>query len=209
MSSAILYSFYIPNNDVLLNKNVNYKTDVNILSNSKTDLFVINMTLINVPTGMLYISTSVNSSIINNVNSTIKNTGIYNGTTVATYSAILSRNIESSNVDYTQKDNFTLSELGICNGMFLRNGENASYDQPVLVPIPVKSNNIYTLSFIISETNWLNRVKNPHNYSYYLEFTLNKISIVDNTHGYYHNFYFVNGKNHFTSPKIRITNITT
>ena len=93
--------------------------------------------------------------------------------------------------------------------MFLRNGENASYDQPVLVPIPVKSNNIYTLSFIISETNWLNRVKNPHNYSYYLEFTLNKISIVDNTHGYYHNFYFVNGKNHFTSPKIRITNITT
>ncbi len=213
ISSAVLYSFYIPNNDVLVNKNVNYKTNANILSNNKTNLFIINMTLINVPTGRLHINTLVNSSIINNVNSTIKNLGIYNGTSVVTYSAILSRDItyntEGININYTQKDNFTLGGLGYGNGIFLRNGGNASYYQSVPLSIPVKSNNIYTLSFIISETNWLNGVKNPHNYSYYLKFTLNKIFIVDHTHGYYHNFYFVNGKNHFTSPKIKITSITT
>ena len=213
ISSAVLYSFYIPNNDVLVNENVNYKNNANILSNNKTDLFIINMTLINVPTGMLYISTLVNETMVSNVNSTISNTGIYKGTTSVTYSVILSRDIayqikNNCGYTYTQKDNFTPVTLGVCNGILLRNGENVSNHQ--LTPIPVKSNNIYTLSFIINETNCcLNKIKNPHNYSYYLKFTLDKISIVDHTHGYYHNFYFVNGKNHYTSPKIKITNITT
>lgn len=205
ISSAVLYSFYIPNNDELLHKVVNYESSVNILSNDTEDLFIINMELTNVPSGNLYIDTSVirNATAMNN---TVKST-IYNESIAVTYSAILSRNIHyKGNIcyTYTQYDNFTLGEY-MFPSCFLENNVTC-YNS---FPIPVKSNNNYTLSFIINETNYLNKVKNPYNYSYYLKYTLDKIKIVDSTYGHYHDFYYVNGKNHFISPKIKILNITT
>ena len=209
ISSTLLYSFYIPNNDELLYNTVNSQNRVNMSSNNANDLFIINMELINVPTGNLYIGTSINrntTAMNNTVENAICNES-NNASVTLTYSAILSRSIYyKGSVSYTYRhyDKFLLGEFIVPLSFTEHN--ITCYNS---FPIPVKSNNNYTLSFIINETNCLKNSKNLHNYSYYLKYTLDKIKIVDHTHGYYHDFYYVNGKNHFITPRIKILNIKT
>ena len=38
ISSSVLYAFYIPNNDIMLNKKINYNSEFNLLSDNKTKI---------------------------------------------------------------------------------------------------------------------------------------------------------------------------
>ncbi len=83
ISSSVLYAFYIPNNDIMLNKKIDYNSKFNLLSDNKTKIFVINLSLINVPDGYLNVYPCItlykNKSIENKGEfNYLNNTGILN-----------------------------------------------------------------------------------------------------------------------------------
>jgi len=214
ISSGLLYSFYIPNNDIMLDKNnLNYKNEFNLLSNNTTKIFIINMSLINVPTGYLTIYPLIKLSILSNQNI---NMSLKNDSNNFMYYAILSHKVNftasyNEKFSYMRNDKYLLGVYGYPDNFLMQQikSENNNFSMIPQLFIKVRSEINYHLSLIIEENNCLPNVHNNYHNKYHLQIHLYSIKIIDNTHGYYHKFDFYNGVNHFISPEVKILNVTT
>ena len=203
--SSSLYAFYIPNNDVMINKNIDYNSKFNLLSDNKKDIFIINISLINVPDGCLYIYPYItlyeNKSIENkSVCSNLYNTGILNindSISIGTYIELRYQDNCMKIVDLENINSETASILvnntqnwNSCLGNIKVNNKNSTME--IIIVVNTKDRNI----------------KNIDNYSYNINATLKKLEIIDKTYGYFHYMDYINEKNYYIKPEIKILNIT-
>lgn len=216
VSSITLYAFYIPNNDVIFNENhLNYKNKLNILSDNNTQkLFIVNISLVNMPSGSLNIGYFL-AIYENNTNEYINSTGInnysnsvgvedcailhLNGTNIYDHYGIATGNITRALSDYS----FPVTFLIKGNGNQKNN--NVYGFNMHAGPIKVDKYKNYTMSLIILfETP---NLKNSHNYTYFVNFKLTNVEITDKTNGFFHYFDFINGKTYYIKPKAGIINV--
>ncbi len=217
ISSIILYAFYIPNNDVISNENnLNYENKINVLSdNYKQKLFIVNISLVNLPAGYLNVDYFL-SICENNTNKYINSTGINkygnavsvedcailhsNGTRVYTRYGLMSDNIITLLNFYGFPVIFLIKD----NGNIKKNVYGFN-----MYPGPIKIDKYrnYTLSLIILFQTCFENVKNPNNYTFFVNFKLTKLEITDKMHGYFHDFDFIDGENYYIKPKAQIINV--
>ncbi len=144
ISSGLLYSFYIPNNDVLLNENnLNYKSEINLLSNNTTKIFIINMSLINMPTGYLTIYPLIKLSILSNQNI---NVSLKNDSNNFMYYAILSHKVNFTasyheKFSYMRNDKYLLGGYGYPDNLLMQQikSENNNFSMMPQLFIKVRS----------------------------------------------------------------------
>ncbi len=202
ISSSVLYAFYIPNNDIMLNKKINYNSEFNLLSDNKTKIFVINLSLINVPVGYLNIYPCItlykNQSIENKGEfNHLNNTGILNG------SISISGYME---LEYPHSNCIKIVHGNVCgesSRLFINNTQTSKYN---FGNIKVNNKNSTLKIMIIMNTKNKN-IKNIDNYSYNINATLKNLKIIDKTHGYFHYMDYLNGKTYYIKPEIKILNM--
>ncbi len=205
ISSLLLYAFYIPNKEVLLNRNMDYNGEFNLISDNKKDtfvikdMFIVNVSLINVPDGLLYIY----PYMVFHGNEPLKNESLYNvlsNISMATGTYIELRP-DTGCIKIANLENIVSESATILI--------NKTQNWPFCLGTIKVNNRNSTMEIIIDISTCIDKnIKNIGNYSYNINVTLKKLEIIDKTHGYYHYMDYINGKVYYIKPEIKIINIT-